>query len=209
MRLSWILRVLSVMVVIFLACCDDDPTGPARSRDEFMMPGTWIARHITRWDGSGSVTEDYDLDPSQWLSMESFFPDGAMQHLTYRPDIKFLLYLNYTWDDSLMTMVPESLLDYDGVIHIWQPEDSTFLPTCNVYSHEMTVILREEQDTIFVEHRDFDDGEALEFLWYRDSEAPVDLRSYLLDTVLEQVDREGEKYYNWPAMMSGTSKSGE
>jgi hypothetical protein len=111
---------------------------------------------------------------------------GAFQSLRDGPYMRYLSYHTYEWDFPRFTGYPDSLLDADGVVHIWDPNINEYDPPVVIGGVIVTSypswnsLLWLEEEGLMMEHSKAPGGEVVEIVWHQESRVPIDLRGHLL-----------------------------
>jgi hypothetical protein len=185
-----IIQSFIILVALMLSQCGCDDS-PCRPMPAFPMSGTWIMEHITFWDRHGNVEDDFDTADRGWLRIQSYFPGGSCQSLADGPYLRYLAYSTFEWNWATLTTRPDSLLDADGVIHVWNPETEDYDPPVViglvvVRSYpSASSILWVEQDSLVVQRFEAPRGEVTQSVWRQESPIPIDLREHLLEPTRE------------------------
>ena len=172
---------LFVLLAIFCGCEKDKPSRPVITPPApFNLTGTWEVWHKKKTTPADILVYEYDTDTVYVLKL-SFFPDKSLHRFTLtsvdtsQPDrFAFLLYETHRQSNDTLYEFPDSLQDPAGVMHGWNPVDSTFSPPYPVTAYPLDAFLAGRTDTGFTEVRNLG-GYIYTFYFRRLDSLPKDL----------------------------------
>ena len=144
---------------------------------DLQLYGTWQQVHLTRYDTLNNITQTVHMDSTIFFIKQSFFETRLQAMYVGRrsSESNFVIFAQYRLEDDMLEYSPDSLMSVQGSIHIWNPVDSSFVPSYAVGTNPFTSIHTRYSDSTWLETREFE-TQRLEILWEKVNAKPLDLK---------------------------------